>query len=45
MADDEFLLLTPAGYGWGAYPLKPSESRSIATAEARPAKRKWKAWC
>jgi hypothetical protein len=45
MADDEFLLLTPAGYGWGAYPLKPSESRSIATADAWLVKRKWKAWC
>jgi hypothetical protein len=30
---------------WGAYPIKPSESRSIATAEAWLDKRKWKAWC
>jgi hypothetical protein len=30
---------------WGAYPIKPSESRSIATAEAWLVKRKWKAWC
>ena len=30
---------------WAAYPIKPSESRSIATAEAWLVKRKWKAWC
>jgi hypothetical protein len=30
---------------WGAYPIKPSESRRIATAEAWLVKRKWKAWC
>jgi hypothetical protein len=30
---------------WGAYPIKPSESRSIATTEAWLVKRKWKAWC
>jgi hypothetical protein len=30
---------------WGAYPIKPSEGRSIATAEAWLVKRKWKAWC
>ena len=29
---------------WGSYPVKPSESRSIATAEAWLIKRKWKAW-
>jgi hypothetical protein len=29
---------------WGAYPIKPSESRNIATAEAWLVKRKWKAW-
>jgi hypothetical protein len=31
--------------GWGAYPIKPSESASIAAAEAWLVKRKWKAWC
>ncbi len=30
---------------WGAYPIKPSESGSIARAEAWLVKRKWKAWC
>ncbi|HLN33033.1 MAG TPA: hypothetical protein VK395_35210 [Gemmataceae bacterium] len=30
---------------WGAYPIRPSESRSIASAEAWLVKRKWKAWC
>jgi hypothetical protein len=30
---------------WGAYAIKPSESRSMATAEAWLVKRKWKAWC
>lgn len=30
---------------WGAYPIKPSESDDIATAEAWLVKRKWKAWC
>jgi hypothetical protein len=30
---------------WGAYPIKPSESRNTATAEAWLVKRKWKAWC
>ena len=30
---------------WGAYPIKPSESDTIATAEAWLVKRKWKAWC
>ena len=29
---------------WGAYPVKPSESESIAKAEAWLVKRKWKAW-
>jgi len=29
---------------WGAYPIKPSESQSIATAEQWLVKRKWKAW-
>lgn len=29
---------------WGAYPIKPSESRSIATAEVWLVKRKWEAW-
>jgi hypothetical protein len=29
---------------WGAYPVKPSESATIATAEAWLVKRKWKAW-
>ncbi len=30
---------------WGAYPIRPSESQSIAAAEAWLVKRKWKAWC
>jgi hypothetical protein len=30
---------------WGAYPIRPSESESIASAEAWLVKRKWKAWC
>lgn len=30
--------------GWGAYPIRPSESKSIATAEAWLVKRKWKGW-
>ncbi len=30
---------------WGAYTIRPSESESIATAEAWLVKRKWKAWC
>lgn len=30
---------------WGAYPIKLSESRSIATAEAWMVKRKWRPWC
>ncbi len=30
---------------WGAYPIRPSESGSIASAEAWLVKRKWKAWC
>jgi hypothetical protein len=30
---------------WGAYPIRPSESGSIATAETWLVKRKWKAWC
>jgi hypothetical protein len=30
---------------WGSYPVKPSESQSVATAEAWLVKRKWKAWC
>jgi hypothetical protein len=29
---------------WGAYPIKPSESRDIATAEAWLVKRKWRQW-
>jgi hypothetical protein len=29
---------------WGAYPIKPSESRDIATSEAWLIKRKWRAW-
>ena len=29
---------------WGAYPIRPSESRSMATAEAWLVKRKWEAW-
>jgi hypothetical protein len=29
---------------WGAYTVKPSESDSIATAEARLIKGKWEAW-
>jgi len=29
---------------WGAYPVRPSESESIATADAWLVKRKWKAW-
>jgi hypothetical protein len=29
---------------WGAYPIKPSESRAIATAEAWLVKRKWRSW-
>ena len=33
------------GGTWGTDPVKPSESRSIATAEAWLVKRKWKAWC
>jgi hypothetical protein len=30
---------------WAAYPVRPSESQSIATAEAWLIKRKWKPWC
>jgi len=30
---------------WGAYPIRPSQSGSIASAEAWLVKRKWKAWC
>jgi hypothetical protein len=30
---------------WGAYPIKPSASDSITTAEAWLVKRKWQAWC
>jgi len=30
---------------WSAYPVKPSESQSIATADRWLVKRKWKAWC
>ncbi len=30
---------------WGAYPIRPSESRSIATAEAWLVNRKWEGWC
>jgi hypothetical protein len=30
---------------WGAYPIRPNESGSIASAEAWLVKRKWKAWC
>jgi len=30
--------------GWGAYTIKPSESRTIDRAEAWLVKRKWKAW-
>jgi hypothetical protein len=29
---------------WGAYPIKPSDSRDIASAEAWLVKRKWRAW-
>ena len=29
---------------WGAYKIKPSESETIATAEAWLIKRKWKTW-
>ena len=29
---------------WGAYTIKPSESQSIAQAEAWLVKRKWRAW-
>jgi hypothetical protein len=29
---------------WGAYPIRPSESDSIASAEAWLSKRKWKGW-
>ena len=29
---------------WGAYPIRPSESRDIASAEAWLVKRKWRAW-
>jgi hypothetical protein len=29
---------------WGAYPIRPSESQSIATAEAWLVKRKWDGW-
>ena len=29
---------------WGAYPIKPSESKTIADAEAWLVKRKWRAW-
>jgi len=29
---------------WGAYPIKPSDSRDIAGAEAWLVKRKWRAW-
>ena len=29
---------------WGAYPIKPSESKTIVQAEAWLVKRKWKAW-
>jgi hypothetical protein len=30
---------------WGAYPIKPSDSQSIATADAWLVQRKRKAWC
>ena len=30
---------------WGAYTIKPSESRTIASAEAWLVKRKWQTWC
>ena len=30
---------------WGAYPIRPSESGSIASAETWLVKRKWQAWC
>lgn len=30
---------------WGAYTIRPSESKRIATAEAWLEKRKWKPWC
>ncbi len=30
---------------WGAYPIRPSESGSISSADAWLVKRKWKAWC
>ena len=30
---------------WGAYTIRPSESNSIAQAEAWLVKRKWRAWC
>ena len=29
---------------WGAYKIKPSESKTIATAEAWLIRRKWKTW-
>ena len=29
---------------WGAYRIRPSQSRDIATAEAWLVKRKWKQW-
>jgi hypothetical protein len=29
---------------WGAYRIRPNESRDIASAEAWLAKRKWKQW-
>jgi hypothetical protein len=30
---------------WGAYPIRPNESGSLASAEAWLVKRQWKAWC
>jgi hypothetical protein len=48
MSGDEFggtcLYIQQEGT-WGAYTIKPSESESIAQAEAWLVKRKWKAWC
>jgi hypothetical protein len=33
------------GGSWGAYPIRPSESGSIASAETWLVKRKWMPWC
>jgi hypothetical protein len=41
---DGTCLYAQRGVSWGAYPIRPSESGSIATAEAWLVKRKWKAW-